>query len=423
MLEAKIREYLQNKAEGKSREELKQDLHITSGEVLHYERKFRQALLECLHKEVYQPSRIARKMGVPRDSLVSLLPQLNFKRNLRNYQREAEIGMRLQQHLTVNGTLANRESSLEQSQIKSIAYKFGIPLRTRKCTPATLQALRTADGSESLRCISSELGITVAYASLIMQENAILDEWKQKRGEWKKGTATKPIITQKLTSLLRHYFLARATIESWPSQKTAEYLVMHPKTTFSYSMLHELFSQREIAEKSGKLYSLKKFEELTGIERSLVRIIFQRVGKRSMNTNFKKVVTPQKLKEAMARGAHGPFSVMDISYFLRMQRYNVYNFYNDHSLTAKVDKDIAHPVPNFRVVSQIYEAQDCGYDTKSTNELLNIPLPTIENIITRRATFEPILVKGLQQLFKNKNLSLPYINQSQLDDLLSQKSS
>lgn len=235
----------------------------------------------------------------------------------------------------------------------------------------------------------------------------------------KKKTASAQLYSarQSFVDALRQLEEIVAQKSSWAEMKTWQYRNIHsrihPKSYFDEQLI-KLFEAYGVAKLEGKKLSITKLGEIAGLHFVSVGKILRDVGLDRMYWNVEnRHATPKWKKEALLKSFDSsPLSAADIAHFLELP-YPVVIQYLRLKKHQCVGKELIingvgkHKLTYYRA-SQIYEAQDLGFNPQETSELLDLPLKRVTYVKYHRHQFGPILIKALNAMFPQESINTPY---------------
>ena len=268
------------------------------------------------------------------------------------------------------------------------------------------------------------------YINLSGQYN----EWRKKRGEVDERLGKKRKIKDLrglLVSALRVRAKQLAENKGWACQKAVEHILLRERhyedCLISYYRLHKLFKAYETAMEKGKKLSLRELSKKAGISHfTMVSKIFRKVGVNPMYGKKIRTVRSGEKKNAVKRGLKTNFTGPDIAYFLQLPRHLPTLRYNEGGLPHKRYMAITRfgstrggelKFLSHRLASQIYEAQDCGFNRKEISELTGTTNEIINYALGHEAKIKPKIVKGLRILYLDKKINKPYVTKEMRERL------
>jgi hypothetical protein len=218
---------------------------------------------------------------------------------------------------------------------------------------------------------------------------------------------------------------SQAKEEGWAYEKAVAYWSRlnkkhHLVKPFSdYLRVFEVYAQ---AKERGERLSLEEIAQESNFRlMSLLRML-KAVGVGSMRWTTAPR-NPKPVQEAIHRGIGRGLGAKDLMYFLDLS--------HNHVAGAFITQKVSHS-PNLAVeiwdskkrknryiplcvASEVYEANDAGFELEEIEELLMVnrkrrkyPRRIIHSLLLSRAEVEPVLVDTLRELYNRKDLDKPY---------------
>ena len=203
--------------------------------------------------------------------------------------------------------------------------------------------------------------------------------------------------------------------KDWATQKAVEYLDSYKRIderNYSFDILYSVFKRYEEALKKGKKLSLSRLAEESGLKwASPTRRILAGVGLEPMHG---KRAMARKVKiDAVKRGFNLDLSSRDVGYFLEHPEDNAAEIFSRMGKRVKTHFEIGRLGREYLTwsrASQIYEAQDAGFNEDEITELLDTNYDIVEYAIScRDEGIENKLIKDLRILFNDKTIKTPYV--------------
>jgi len=118
-------------------------------------------------------------------------------------------------------------------------------------------------------------------------------------------------------------------------------------------------------------------------------------------------------REAISRGFYLNMPIRDIAYFLDVPDYVVPQYFSGIGTRPKseylaVMLGVNGRQLSYRLLSQIYEAQDASFERNEIAQLLDIKEKVVNFAIENRSDFALKIVSALWTLHNNSNISTPY---------------
>ena len=160
---------------------------------------------------------------------------------------------------------------------------------------------------------------------------------------------------------------------------------------------------------------MSELGEGTGIHVCNVGRVLKVSGLDPMYGHLTRKVTPQYKKEAIRRAFKVKMSGPDIAYFLDVKVHIVKVQFDLFKEKRKVKGFIkifkGKKFLNYRVSSQIYKAQDNGFDKENIIKNLDINYDTYYYAVKNRKVIGGEIINTLKLLYLDENIDIPYLPQ------------
>lgn len=270
----------------------------------------------------------------------------------------------------------------------------------------------------SLGKIATEVGITRQAVDDYIIRTGQYDVWRAKRAQAKETRVTEQLthrrFMQRLVDVLQTRLEERVSQFSWAEQKAFEYILSKQRTTYSVEMLTTIFSRYQDATNAGQQLSLEQLGKGFSLYLASVGRILADTGLPPMYGKRQRIVTSEEKKEAIQRGFSTELPSPDIAYFLNIQGHVVawkYWHTGKRPWAKKRIMQLKHrgAFLNYRLASQIYEAQDAGFSHDETCQLLGTQGGFVSYAMQHRETIEKKIVDALRILHPSRNSINPYL--------------
>lgn len=252
------------------------------------------------------------------------------------------------------------------------------------------------------------------------------EEWKEKRKYFKNKKREEKLRQKTLSGIVSVIYLIAAKKlkeelredEKWAYDKSMEYLnLTRHHRRISHSSLFTLFKKYSDMKREGKKLSLEELGKDQNMWPAMVGRILKKVEEEPLfGARERKVITKEK-KEALNRINKIKMNCTDIIYFLGLNQWNVYAYFNKHpkkKSRTRINKCIVDfgkgKKLTYRLASKIYEAQDLEFSKKDIIYLLDIPEKIVDYAQEHRKTIAYEIIDALKVLYPKKIMTKPYVN-------------
>lgn len=249
----------------------------------------------------------------------------------------------------------------------------------------------------------------------------LYNKWKNERKRQKedrqRAKQGKLEEIQKLTSVLEQRVKQLVYGEGWAYEKAWEFFsslkIYKQDQSYSFDRIVELFNRYDAARKKEKTLSLKELGVGIEIPPTSIGRILRVVGIDPMYRKIERECTPKETKEALARGLSIDMTASDLAYFLDIPFYTVADVRRRHKIKVKANKPIKrfgfrNKVLTYRLASQIYEAEDLGFNTEEIRELFDTREDIVNHALRYRTPIGNTIIRTLKELYPNKIINQPY---------------
>ncbi len=281
------------------------------------------------------------------------------------------------------------------------------------------------------REIAKNVGLSFERIRQYINESGQYNEYMRIRKEQKelpkREEEQRKHLLKNIIYMLRERTRELAKKEGWACEKAVEYLYStkdgggnYRVSTTPFSDLQKIFKKYEDAVNKGKRIALQELADEIDTYPSQSRKILQRVGlepmygKKEMKIHYR----GEKI-EATNRGLKTDFSRHDIAYFLNLPEYIPglrYNAMRIHRGKRSRAAQLGSKFLTYRLASQIYEAQDCGF-LDEIAELADASDDIVDFALFLRKEVEPKIIKGLRVLYNDKTIAKPYVTKKMREKL------
>ncbi len=268
-----------------------------------------------------------------------------------------------------------------------------------------------------LEGIGNALGFSRERARQLLHKAGLHETWKEIRNEAKekprREEQEKKEILGALVSCLETRVSQLAKEKGWPYEKAVEHKKLHPKSRYSFDSLLRLFETYEEAKSDGRRTSLDKLGEISEIHFATVSNILESMKLETICRKYPKRITLAKEQaKTLERGFSLGMSAPDIAYFASVPHYVA-----KQRFTKIGKRNNVRPLKSFpqykrltyRLTSQIYEAQDLGFNVEETFQLFDTTEEVVNHAIEKRKRIEPKIKSALRILYKRK-FDRPYLD-------------
>jgi predicted transcriptional regulator len=309
----------------------------------------------------------------------------------------------------------------------SYAYQFskehGIPYPTGLAPHRCWPEVDAHISKMTYQQIGDLVGVSRERVRQYLVATNQLDKEKSFMKNRSRDRLAKQASIEKLASGLLGHLLERAENEAGlPLRKALEYrqgLKAEKPNSIPIETLEKMFSEYYATIAKGQKSSMQELSLQSGISGdAAVSHILKRVGLNPMYGTWERHITPNWKKHAARRATKTFFSVQDIAHFLRVENYTF--AYLDFRTTGK-ESPLGRFQRGYRQgafymsharISDVYEAQDIGFNVDETAEVLGITPKAVNAAIKGRDVFAPIIVKGLRTMFADSSIDKPYLPDS-----------
>jgi hypothetical protein len=203
--------------------------------------------------------------------------------------------------------------------------------------------------------------------------------------------------------------------EKWAYEKAMQYRSLK-KVQYSFRILFCIFKKYDQARRQGEKLTLSELGKDFGINEGNISYLLKKVEVTPHNGSRTRITIPKHIKEAIDRSIEMNMNGEDKAYFLRVPNYVVtkqeFSSPNKH-LKPKVPNEIFHfkrEMLNYRLASQIYEAQDLHFSKSETIYVLDIYEEVYDYAINNRNSIGGEIINALKVLYPDKKITKPYLN-------------
>ena len=287
------------------------------------------------------------------------------------------------------------------------------------------------DKGLTLEEIGREVGINRERVRQYIDFSGQYEQYRENREKVKeiqgRGKGIKKKIKE-MISLLKYRAKQLVESESWPLQKAVECFNFRNQiynNCTPFSKLYDLFKTYETARNNGERLSLRELGRKADIANTTTGRILESVGVEPFfGKKEQKIKKRREKMDATKRGLRTDFTCPDIAYFLGLPEHvpgiRYHNIKNHHKgkLIASFDNyRKERKVLTCRLVSQIYEAIDCGFTRGEIIELLDTNNKVIDYYLEHTKEIVHGIVKGLRILYNDKTITKPYVTKKMREKL------
>lgn len=187
---------------------------------------------------------------------------------------------------------------------------------------------------------------------------------------------------------------------------------------YGFDKLSIVFKRYNDAQRCGKKLSLAELVAGTGIGNANAGKILKELGLGAMHGTFKRHPLPEDKKEAIRRVASLDMSYVDIGYFLGVSgavvSQNIRRLGLNRTKSPSIFARVGHGIfggasLTSRLASQIYEAQDLGFEEADICELLGVKGIVVNYALENRGEIGEEIMKGLKVMWPEKKIERPYL--------------
>ncbi len=204
---------------------------------------------------------------------------------------------------------------------------------------------------------------------------------------------------------------------SWAEARAAEYFYGKRKCHHNDVPLEKIIKALEKYKEgidNGIRYSYKEMGDYAGIHLTVVYKILRKLNLKSLYWNSKMPTKKQKMKkrEAINRAKEklGFASISDISYFLKVSEPMVKRILEKKQPNPFIMRFKDSFALTYKIASQIYEAQDLGFNDEETASLVSTKDVVVTYANKYRQDIEQRIIKILDVLYPSEIHTKPYRN-------------
>lgn len=455
LLEDRIARILELRQSGRAIEEISQDMNLTKNVIKSYEDILKRNLKEFGGKPTLSfagslgisPLLVEMAYGVYGMGIHNDIP--TPKRDpIRRYRPREETAKHIRELFDkgINTHEAmSRETGLAETTIFIYSRELGIKLKgevkkslnlrhhPRKRKPDVDKLILEG---KTLEGIGEEAGLTREAVRQYIKRTGQYRLYREKRKEIISNKDTKSgrrRLLREVGGLISLVAMEKSSHESWPVQKTIEYLLKH-RTSYQPEKLVKFFSTYKKAQDNGDRLSLKRLARIIESEyASEARFVLKESGLEPMyGTRKKASKTPKNKQKAMLRAANSKLSRVDISYFLGLKPHTTNYVYAKEGIRRDRRngiKKLGSPkgrLLTYRLASEIYKAISLGFridNYKAVSlgfridkipELLDTSREVVDYALKNRSEIENDIIRQLRVLYNNPKVRKPYKDLSML---------
>ncbi len=219
--------------------------------------------------------------------------------------------------------------------------------------------------------------------------------------------------------LINQRLARKAQQESWPMQKMVEYELTyrqkHDPKEYTSQQLLSLFTAYDDAAQQGEQLSLEELEHRSGISFTGVGRMLKRVGLEPMYGPLHKR-TRQELQGSIAmidRLADSDLSSVDVAYFTGEWGSQIHTRWRKTGVQkkGKILYQTGNHKLTYRLASEMYEADDLGFNSAEIQELYEKPDKLVQFALNHREKIGQKLMHALWMMYPlyAKEISTPYL--------------
>lgn len=258
---------------------------------------------------------------------------------------------------------------------------------------------------------AAELGVTSARVAQLLIAEGLHATWKRNR--WGvQADQRRAERRRQILALLKYRQAMVARVEGWAHGKAVEYLHAHRRTApvrYDFPDLVTLFSRYHVARQAGSLRSFEQLREGLPFDFVQVGKILRVVGLPPLYGKYSRSIYRVHVP-FLRRAAQTPLSERDIAHFLQLPACNVGMWYFRHGVSVHGAALRERSGFTYRLLSQVYEAQDAALSIDETVGLLSISPMRISTACNHRSNLEPVITGALQHLFDDGTIAAPYVS-------------
>ncbi len=320
------------------------------------------------------------------------------------YQLSRKAGIELQQEKVIN-----------RNEIKVLRHRLK-KINNNKDTRINKLIRRGL----SLEQIGEAFGYTNESIRQLIVGSGQHDYWRMSRQFYKytKGERNLYETRQEIIELLKANI--RKRVESlndegqWAEKQALKYKTslknLECPDSIPIQKLIKLFETYQRAEQSGERVSLKELGDESGMSHVHVSRILSRVGLESF---FWKCEHKPRLTSEQKRTIRSlAMNSRDISFFSGYSQptiSKINSLYSGRILEKFGGKFGGKTILNYRIASQVYEAQDAGFNEPEICELLDRDERVIQYAIEHRPKVEKTIIKAIRVFHPDKKVNKPYL--------------
>lgn len=279
------------------------------------------------------------------------------------------------------------------------------------------------DRGLSLADIGKEFGIGKEAVRQYIEYSGQYEFFRRKREETKEKKRKEKINEKNIFRSIHGFVEARARQlakeQGWAYEMAVEYYLTHPfkiRYRTPFEKLVKLFELYEKARKKGEKVILRELADYAGFNFPFYpRQILRKVGLAPIHRENK--IRKREKMAATRRGFELPLPAVDVGYFLgldnistirnRFQRIGERPEYE--TINIFVSLQTYNRKLTYKLVSEIYEAKDCGFKRKEIAELVSRSEEYVDRALEERNVYEPFLIDCLRELYNDKSVKTPYV--------------
>jgi len=265
-------------------------------------------------------------------------------------------------------------------------------------------------------------GVTREAIRLYIKRTGQYEKWQTARKKRLEALATpireerekKKVLSDIISSVIQ--YKAVHSEEPWAAQKALEYISNHNKTQLSFEKLYGFFKRYKQAMDNGEKISINRLTEETGFNYAVqISDILKDSGLKTLcNQHRTKGFVAKMLRRGQIKKiAQLPAPYTDIGYFLKINASTICSNIKRERYKKNISRFLYNmPLSKvtYKLASQVYEAQDSGFNQDETIELLGKPKEAIDWCLKNRAKIEPKIIRIIKTLYpSSKKINMPYL--------------
>lgn len=372
-------------------------------------------------------SGLARDLNIPRQraeeiaslAKIHLVPRLKYtKSKVKEFAKEGltdlEISRRLRIHRGRVQTMARKaDVDIKIDEPTDIAYLDFDPKYVRR-------NIRILEGW-ALEAIAQDEGVTRQSISMYLDSQGLHKYWKNLRENKLQSekielhdarTQIVDLLANRTNKLLLERSWSEAKAFMYSSTRKA-----HKKTNLPYVELVQLLTNYKNAQESKVSATMVEISKNTKVSKPSAAIILRELGLplfRTRATQHQRITQTQRATLTDLLSSLPDLSSKDLSYFAGRPLPTLSNLGLRNQRIRNGLKFFGKPICgsdslNYRIASQVYEAQDTGFQASEIAELIEEPIKLVEYAMSERSNLQQKIMYALSKLYPDREINRPYL--------------